>query len=97
MAIPPQDVVPMFGMLTGMVMVSALGLTAVMVSRGPIGQAIARRLAGKSGQGDQELRQEVMELRDQLAQVEHRLAESEERLDFTERLLAGGKHEAHEP
>lgn len=94
MQIPPNDIVPVMGMVTGMVMMVGVAATIIKVAQGQIGQAIARRLGGKAGQGDQELRQEVMELRDHVAGLEQRLAESEERLDFTERLLAGGKHEA---
>lgn len=59
-----------------------LSMTAIFVLRGPLGRALADRLAGRAGRGDEErLRGEVDELR-------HRLGEVEERLDFAERLLA---------
>jgi len=59
---------------------------AVAILRGPIGKALADRLAGRVPQqvppGDgEEIRVEVDELR-------YRVAELEERLDFAERVLA---------
>jgi len=59
---------------------------AVAILRGPIGKALADRLAGRvpqqlpSADGD-EMRADVDELR-------YRVAELEERLDFAERVLA---------
>jgi hypothetical protein len=59
---------------------------AVAILRGPIGKALADRLAGRvpqqlpSGESE-EVRAEVDELR-------YRVAELEERLDFAERVLA---------
>lgn len=59
---------------------------AVAILRGPIGKALADRLAGRvppplpSSDGE-EVRAEVEELR-------YRVAELEERLDFAERVLA---------
>jgi hypothetical protein len=59
---------------------------AVAILRGPIGKALADRLAGRvppqlaAGDGE-EVRAEVDELR-------YRVAELEERLDFAERVLA---------
>lgn len=79
------------GMATGIVSMVLIAVTIVKVAQSQIGQAIARRIHGKGGAGDQELREEVFELRDQVAQLEHRLAETEERIDFTERLLTRGK------
>jgi hypothetical protein len=49
------------------------------ILRGPLGDALARRLAGAS-QGQNEASPEVAELR-------ARVAELEERVDFTERVL----------
>jgi len=62
-----------------------LSVSAVIILRGPLGRAMADRLAGRhEGTPElEELREEVLELRD-------RLAEAEERLDFTERLLTRG-------
>jgi hypothetical protein len=84
-----NDLIPIFGMLTGMVTMVLIGVTIVKVSQGPIGQAIARRLHGKAGP-DPELLDEVSQLRDQVAGLEQRLIENEERLDFAERLLSSG-------
>lgn len=83
----PGDFIPLFGMITGVVMMVVIGFTVVRVAQSQIGQAIARRIHGK-GALDPELREELYELREQVAGLERRLAESEERLDFTERLLA---------
>jgi hypothetical protein len=84
-----NDLIPIFGMLTGRVTMVLIGVTIVKVSQGPIGQAIARRLHGKAGP-DPELLDEVSQLRDQVAGLEQRLIENEERLDFAERLLSSG-------
>jgi hypothetical protein len=55
---------------------------AVRVFRGPLGDALARRLGGSHGGGEREAGQEA-----QLAEMRTRMAELEERLDFTERVL----------
>ena len=89
--IPPHDVMPMMGMATGVVSMVLIALTVIKVAQSQLGHALARRISGKAGTGDQELREEVLELRDHVTQLEHRLAENEERLDFTERLLSQGK------
>ena len=58
---------------------------AVLILRGPIGKALADRLAGRVPQvlppGDEALTAEVEELR-------YRMTDLEERLDFAERMLA---------
>lgn len=87
----PTDFIPLMGMLTGIVSMLVIGFTIVRVAQSQIGQAIARRIHGKSG--DPDVRDEIHELREQVAELEHRLAESEERLDFTERLLTRGRDE----
>jgi hypothetical protein len=71
----------------------AIGAAAVGVLFGPIGSALARRLAGRSEPGDahaeiEEVRARVM---DEVDDLRNRLAEVEERLDFAERLLAHGR------
>ncbi|MFN0181609.1 MAG: hypothetical protein ACKVZ0_22585 [Gemmatimonadales bacterium] len=65
----------------------AAGAIGVSLLVGPVGQAIARRIAGdkkdaKSGLSTGEMAAE------RIAQVEHRIDEMEERLDFAERMLA---------
>jgi len=90
----PNDFIPLMGMLTGIVSMVLLTFGIIKVSQSPIGQALARKIQGKSGALEHELREELNELRDHVAELEHRLAESEERLDFTERLLASGKEAA---
>ncbi|HEU5218153.1 MAG TPA: hypothetical protein VFU23_05805 [Gemmatimonadales bacterium] len=90
----PEEMIPIMGMATGIVMMVVIGLVIVKVAHSQLGQAIARRISGRGGAGDQELREEVMELRELVGHLEQRLAEGEERIDFTERLLARGKNEA---
>jgi hypothetical protein len=77
----PNDVAPMVAAL-------ALFATAgaVLIFRGPLGRAIARRIEGSSAPSP-ELEGRVRELEDRLAQVEHDRTELVERLDFTERML----------
>jgi hypothetical protein len=70
--------------VTVVMMVSA---AVVLILRGPLGKAWARRIEGTSGQSLPEVEQlqgRVTELEQQV----DRLHELEERLDFTERLLA---------
>jgi hypothetical protein len=90
----PGQMIPIVGMLTGIVTTALLVFCVVKVAQSQIGQAISRRISGRSGAGDQELREEVMELRELVSHLEQRLTEGEERIDFTERLLARGKDEA---
>ena len=61
-----------------------MSLAAIFVLRGPLGRAVADRIAARhdAGAGElQDLKGEVEELRRQLYEVQ-------ERLDFAERLLA---------
>lgn len=55
----------------------------VLVLRGPLGKALAERLAGR-GRDDEQVR----ELRAELDDVRAELTNVHERLDFAERLLA---------
>jgi hypothetical protein len=55
----------------------------VMISRGPLGQALAKRIAGGSHPPDAD----TEALRGEVEGMAQRLAEVEERLDFTERVL----------
>ncbi len=82
----PADFIPIFGMITGTIMTIALGLFALKLIGGPVGQAIARRIQGRHG--DVDLQHEVGDLREQVGYLEQRLQETEERLEFAERLLA---------
>jgi hypothetical protein len=64
---------------------------AVLILRGPLGKAWARRIEGTSAQADARALPEVDQLQGRVAELEQqidRLHELEERLDFTERLLA---------
>ena len=84
----PQLLIPLFGMVTGILTVGALVWAGVRISNGPVGQALARRLHGQHGGADPDVMNEVLELRHQVEQMQQRLADTEERVDFSERLLA---------
>lgn len=84
----PDTIVPLVGMLTGVLTTGFLAWGLVRVFQGPVGQAMARRIQAKSGGGDPEVLNEVLELRSQVEELTHRLGEAEERIDFSERLLA---------
>ena len=62
-----------------------LSITTLMVLRGPIGKALADRLAGGVAPGPTKPDDQVLGEVDELKQ---RVVELEERLDFTERVLA---------
>ena len=92
-SVTPEEMIPFFGMVTGIVFMICAALGIVGVARSQIGAAIARRLHGKAG-ADPELRDELETMRERVATLEHRLSDSEERLDFTERLLARSREPA---
>lgn len=76
------------GALAAVVLFLTVG--AVLIFRGPVGRAIARRIEGNTGP-DSALTQRIEELEHRLADLEQdrlRVGELEERMDFTERLLA---------
>ena len=62
-----------------------LAMASIYVLRGPLGKALADRLAGRPGVAASA---EAERLRVEMEQLRQRLGEVEERLDFTERLLA---------
>lgn len=80
------ELVPIAGMLTGLLItiVGVWGL--VQIIQGPLGQALARRIHGRTGDAD--LQNEVADLRDQIEGVRRQLEETQERVDFAERLLS---------
>ena len=78
----------------------AVGATAVSLLWGPVGQALARRIGGRSrepatGLSTGEMAAErIAEVEARLAELEAhhaRMLELEERLDFAERLLTQGR------
>ena len=84
----PGDMVPIFGMITGTIMTAMMVIGAVMIFRGPVGQAIGRRIHGGRTDPDPALLGEVDQLRDHVAMLEAQVGDLNERLDFTERLIA---------
>ena len=67
--------------------ISILTFGAIFISRGPIGQAMARRLSGHAAEPSDE----ILELREQVELLRTEIGDVQERLDFTERLLARGR------
>jgi hypothetical protein len=65
-------------------------IAAAVVLRGPVGKALAKRLAGETDNQSEALLQELDEVR-------HRMGELEERLDFAERVLAQSEPPARLP
>ncbi len=82
------SLIPIFGMITGMVMTLGIIYGLVQLTKGPVGQALARRIQGRGGEANGEVRMELAELRDQLDLLRSSVEETQERLDFTERLLS---------
>lgn len=70
-----------------LVIVFMVPITAI-ITKSSLGEAIADRIAGRTGEGDPRLLAEIDALRAELDQVHEQLAEVHERLDFSERLLA---------
>lgn len=72
------------------------GISSIFVLRGPLGRALADRIAGRAS-ADRDAAQ-VRELADrvvaELDDVRQRLMEIEERQDFAERMLAQQKRSA---
>lgn len=69
-----------------------VSIAGVVILRGPLGRAIAERIAGRHG-ADPAVNAEVERLGTQVDELRHRLTETEERLDFAERLLAKQKQQ----
>jgi len=76
-----------------------LSIAAVIILRGPLGKALARRIEGP-GASPSMAPGELEELRVRLEEMEQqvgRVHELEERLDFTERLLAQQREQPRLP
>jgi hypothetical protein len=86
------ELIPIFGMITGLAIALGGIYGFVRFSQGPVGQALGRRIQGQTGE-DPQVVAEVAELRDQVDQLRRQLEETQERVDFTERLLSQ-KHPA---
>lgn len=84
---PPGDLAPVIA-----TSVFFIAFASVLILRGPLGRALARRIEGGAGGGaDPGMARRVAELEAQVAELERRadrVPELEERLDFAERLLA---------
>lgn len=85
------DLIPIFGMITGVLVTGGLIYGVIRIMHSPWGIAMARKVQGGDPVGDDELRTEVAYLREQVEDVQRQLGEAQERIDFTERLLARQK------
>lgn len=82
-------IIPIFGMLTGIVITGFVVL-------GPVGRAVAdvlRRIFGADRKQDALSSADVDDLRQRLDGIQQHLAELMERQDFAERLLAQARRE----
>jgi hypothetical protein len=82
---PPGDVAPV--LVTSLL---AMVTGAVLIFRGPLGRAIARRIEGTVGPSP-EIESRVAELEQRLQDADHERAELLERIEFAERLLLQAK------
>jgi hypothetical protein len=71
-------------------MTLVISIGSVLVLRGPLGRALADRIAGRIHR-DPAVNADVDQLAGQVDELRQRLAEMEERVDFAERLLARQK------
>lgn len=76
---PLEPLIPIFFFLT---------VGGVVVLLGPVGRALAARIAGRTEHGTDA---RAAELERQVEDLQYRLAELEERVDFTERVVAAGR------
>lgn len=81
------ELIPIFGMITGLGIILGGIFGFVRLAQGPVGQALARRIQGRAA-GDPELAADVAELREQMDLLRRQLEETQERVDFAERLLS---------
>ena len=66
-----------------------ISMASVFILRGPLGKALADRLAGRRAQGAEGQDSEAVTT--ELEEMRLRLTEIENRVDFAERLLAKGR------
>jgi hypothetical protein len=91
------ELIPIFGMITGIFVTMALVIGVVRVMHSPVGIALARKIQGASVESDEELRSEMTYLREQVEDVQRQLGETQERLDFAERVLSRQKQVSQLP
>ena len=85
------ELIPIFGMVTGMVMTLGIIFGVVQLTKGPVGQALARRIHGRAADTDNEFRMEIAELHEQVDALRGSSEETQDRLDFAERMLSQGR------
>jgi hypothetical protein len=91
------ELIPIFGMITGLVITGGVIFGFVRLIHSPVGVALGRRIQGQGGDADDDLRAEVGWLREQVEDMQRQVMETQERLDFTERLLSQAKQPSQLP
>jgi hypothetical protein len=94
------EVIPIIGMITGIITTALFFWCVVKVAQSQIGHAISRRILGRHAEDGAELGGTVADLQARVDQLSDQVAEMHERLDFAERLLtqarAPGQLSGHE-
>jgi hypothetical protein len=82
--------------LTPLIPITAIIVAGLFaIGRGPLGQALAERLRGRSSVDAGALQAQLDEVRDQVELLRGELGDAQERLDFTERVLTKGRESQH--
>jgi len=94
-----EEMIPIFGMVTGVLTTAAIAWALVRIMQGQIGTAVARWIQSHGGDasGGPELVAELSQLHERVDALQQQLEEAQERLDFAERLLASGRSGASLP
>lgn len=87
---PPGDLAPVF-MVTMLTVVTGV----VLIFRGPLGKALARRLEGSVGSSP-EVEARIEDLEHRVAEGERERVELAERVEFAERMLLQSKEAPRE-
>ena len=82
------EMIPIVGMITGVMILAVVTRGLVKLFDGPVGVALGKRILGRTGDADHHLADQISYMSEQLEQLERSLAETQERLDFAERMLA---------
>ena len=91
------ELIPIYGMVTGIVITGLLVIGVVRIMQSPVGIALGRKIQGGHADVDDEIRAEVTYLREQVEDVQRQLGETQERLDFAERILSQQKQPGQLP
>lgn len=88
---PPGDVAPVI-----LVTVLSFVIGAVMIFRGPVGRALARRIEGSAAGEVPELEARLQDIEARLQAAEADRSELLERVEFSERMLLSAREQQKE-